>query len=145
MKTGDDHSSRLKRIYERTVELLSLYQPDEMALEDPFFGKNVQSMLKLGRAQGMAMAAAFSHGLPVQQYAPRKIKMSITGKGNASKEQVAGMLKQLLNMDRLPQYLDATDGLAVAVCHHFQQELPVVESSYGSWKSFLTNNPDRLK
>jgi crossover junction endodeoxyribonuclease RuvC len=112
---------KLKLIFERTVELIDHYHPDEMALEAPFFGKNVQSMLKLGRAQGVAMAAGLSREVPVTEYAPKKIKMAITGNGNASKEQVAKMLQSMLSIKKMPKNLDATDGLAAAVCHHFNK------------------------
>jgi len=115
----NDHPTRLKKIFERTVEIIKEYHPDEMAIEAPFFGKNVQSMLKLGRAQGVAIAAALSQNIPICEYSPKKIKQSITGNGNASKEQVSGMLQNILStkMDDMP--LDATDGLAAALCHHF--------------------------
>lgn len=152
----DDHPMKLKTIFDRTVELISEYKPDELAVEAPFFGKNVQSMLKLGRAQGVAIAAALHRSLPVFEYSPRKIKQSITGSGNASKEQVAAMLQSILNITDMPKHLDATDGLAAAVCHYFQNrivtggvvksEKPVKKkkgSSYNSWQAFLNNNPDR--
>ena len=113
----DDHYLKLKLIFERTIELIDTYKPDELAIEAPFFGKNVQSMLKLGRAQGVAMAAGLAREVPITEYEPKKVKMAITGNGNASKEQVAKMLQQLLNFRELPSHLDATDGLAVAVCH----------------------------
>lgn len=148
----DDHQVKLKRIFDRTIGLIDEFCPDELSIEAPFFGKNVQSMLKLGRAQGVAIAAALSRSIPVCEYSPRKIKQSITGSGNASKEQVATMLQTLLGFEELPRYLDATDGLAAAVCHYFQSG----KSSGGSnsmntkskrktgWKAFLTENPDRL-
>ena len=116
------HELKLKKIFERTLQLIEEYKPDELAVEAPFFGKNVQSMLKLGRAQGVAMSAALYRDIPIFEYSPKKIKMSITGNGNASKEQVASMLKSLLNIKELPKHLDATDELAAAVCHHFQKE-----------------------
>ena len=115
----DDHYLKLKLIFERTTELIDTYKPDELAIEAPFFGKNVQSMLKLGRAQGVAMAAGLARQVPITEYEPKKVKMAITGNGNASKEQVAKMLQQLLHFRELPEHLDATDGLAVAVCHFF--------------------------
>ena len=115
----DDHYLKLKLIFERTIELIDTYKPDELAIEAPFFGKNVQSMLKLGRAQGVAMAAGLAREVPITEYEPKKVKMAITGNGNASKEQVAKMLQQLLNFKEIPTHLDATDGLAVAVCHFF--------------------------
>jgi len=138
-----DHPVRLKLIFDRTLSLIDEYLPDEIALEAPFFGKNVQSMLKLGRAQGVAMAAGLYRGLPIFEYSPRKIKQSVTGKGSASKEQVAAMLYGLLNMKESPEYLDATDGLAVAVCHYFQQGTAEKISKYSGWNGFLRNNPDR--
>ena len=116
----DDHALKLKRIFEKTVVLIEQYQPDCLAIEAPFYGKNIQVMLKLGRAQGVAMAAALSKNMPIFEYAPRKIKQSVTGNGNAGKEQVAAMLKTLLKFTESPEFLDATDGLAVAVCHSFQ-------------------------
>lgn len=116
----DNHALRLKRIFERTLSLIEEYNPDELAIEAPFFGKNVQSMLKLGRAQGVALAAALYRSVPVIEYSPKKIKQSITGNGNATKLQVAAMLQRLLKFENLPKHLDATDGLAAAVCHHFQ-------------------------
>lgn len=141
-----DPASKLKMIFEKTVELVEKHLPDEFAIEAPFFGKNVQSMLKLGRAQGVAIAAALSRNVPIFEYSPKKIKMSITGNGNASKEQVAAMLQQLLSFKDLPKFLDATDGLAAAVCHHFQNNDSVgAGKKYGSWKSFLTENPERQK
>ena len=112
----EDHSDKLKRIFERTLEIIDEYHPDEFAVEAPFFGKNVQSMLKLGRAQGVSMAAALYRNIPITEYAPRKIKQSITGSGTASKEQVAAMLKSLLKIEEMPKHLDASDGLAAAVC-----------------------------
>jgi len=141
-----NHAMKLKKIFERTLELIQEYQPDEVALEAPFFGKNIQSMLKLGRAQGVAMAAALYRDIPIVEYSPRKIKQSITGNGNASKEQVAAMLKNLLMFDTTPDHLDATDGLAVAVCHYFQTgKTGVAGNAYTGWKAFLTENPDRVK
>ena len=139
------HANKLKRIFERTLALIDEYKPDELAVEAPFFGKNVQSMLKLGRAQGVAIAAALYRDIPIYEYAPKKIKMAITGKGNGSKEQVAAMLKSLLNIQELPKQLDATDGLAAAVCHFFQKGEGNQKRSYSGWDSFLKNNPDRLK
>ena len=141
-----DPADKLKMIFEKTVELVKEHLPDEFAIEAPFFGKNVQSMLKLGRAQGVAIAAALSRNVPIFEYSPKKIKMSITGNGNSSKEQVAAMLQQLLSIKEMPHYLDATDGLAAAVCHHFQNgNVSAGEKKYGSWKTFLTENPGRVK
>ena len=135
----------LKKIFERVVELIEEYKPDEMAIEAPFFGKNVQSMLKLGRAQGVAIAAALHRNIPFEEYSPKKIKQSVTGSGNASKEQVAAMLQRLLDIKELPKYLDATDGLAAAVCHYFQGGVGLHnKSKSGSWKGFINDNPTRL-
>ncbi len=139
----DNHPLKLKKIFEQTTALIENYNPDELAIEAPFFGKNVQSMLKLGRAQGVAIAAALSRNLPVFEYSPKKIKQSITGNGNASKEQVAAMLQTLLLMKDMPHYLDATDGLAAAVCHHFQGNATATSKKYTGWKSFLAENPQR--
>jgi len=135
---------KLKMIYERTVELIDRFHPDEMALEAPFFGKNVQSMLKLGRAQGVAMAAGLSRQIPVTEYLPKKIKMAITGNGNASKEQVAKMLQGMLGLKSLPKNLDATDGLAAAVCHFYNADKPETTKAYHSWSSFISQNKDRI-
>lgn len=143
----EDHYLRLRKIFERVTALIDQYTPDELAIEAPFFGKNVQSMLKLGRAQGVAMAAALNRDIPIFEYAPLKIKMSITGNGNASKEQVAGMLQRYLhiaNENMLPQ-LDATDGLAAAVCHFFQSNSPVSDKKYSGWKDFISKNPGKIK
>jgi len=138
-----EHEDKLKRIFERTVALIEEYHPDELAIEAPFFGKNVQSMLKLGRAQGVAMAAALSRTVPIFEYSPRKIKQSITGRGNASKEQVALMLQNILKFTQTPEYLDATDGLAAAVCHYFQNNPGKQGKQFTGWKAFLSENPDR--
>ncbi len=138
-----NHGHKLKKIYDRVLNLIEEYHPDEMALEAPFYGKNIQSTLKLGRAQGVAMAAALAREIPITEYAPKKIKQSVTGNGNASKEQVASMLKNLLNFSDAPKLLDATDALAVAVCHHFQNGSTISRSK--SWKSFLAENPGRIK
>ncbi|WP_282786754.1 crossover junction endodeoxyribonuclease RuvC [Flavobacterium croceum] len=141
----DDHYLKLKKIFERTIELIDTYNPDEIAIEAPFFGKNVQSMLKLGRAQGVAMAAGLSRQIPITEYEPKKIKMAITGNGNASKEQVAKMLQQLLNIKELPKNLDSTDGLAAAVCHFFNSGRVEIGKSYSGWDSFVKQNEDRVK
>lgn len=138
-----DPALKLKKIFERVVSLIEEYKPEELAIEVPFFGKNVQSMLKLGRAQGVAIAGALSRDLTVNEYSPKKIKQSITGSGNASKEQVAAMLKTLLNFKETPEFLDATDGLAAAVCHHFQRKPGTATKSYTGWKAFLAENPDK--
>lgn len=144
----EDHHLKLHKIFERCIQLIDGFHPDELAIEAPFFGKNVQSMLKLGRAQGVAIAAALSRQIPVVEYAPRKIKQSITGNGSASKEQVAAMLQQVLKIpsQEMPQKLDATDGLAAAVCHFYQSSsIAATGKSFKNWESFLKNNPDRLK
>jgi crossover junction endodeoxyribonuclease RuvC len=140
----DDHYVKLKRIFERTIELIETYHPDEIAIEAPFFGKNVQSMLKLGRAQGVAMAAGLSRQIPITEYEPKKIKMAITGNGNASKEQVAKMLQQLLGLKTLPKNLDSTDGLAAAVCHFFNSGKVEIGKSYSGWDAFVKQNEDRV-
>jgi crossover junction endodeoxyribonuclease RuvC len=150
MNKIDNHGMKLKMIFDCVLSLIETYHPDEVAAEAPFFGKNVQSMLKLGRAQGVAMAAALYKNLPVFEYSPRTIKQSITGKGAASKEQVSEMLQRLLNAppEALPKELDATDGLAAAVCHYFQntkESMPVKTKKVGSWAAFAKNNPERLK
>ncbi len=140
----DDHALRLKKIFERTVSIIEEFKPDELAIEAPFFGKNVQSMLKLGRAQGVAIAAALSKNVPITEYSPKKIKMSITGNGNASKEQVAAMLQQVLGIENNHDYLDATDALGAALCHYYQNKNIVAGGkSYSGWKAFLTDNPGR--
>jgi crossover junction endodeoxyribonuclease RuvC len=123
--------------------LLDEYHPDEVALEAPFHGKNVQSMLKLGRAQGVAMSAALFREVPITEYAPRKVKQSVTGNGNASKEQVAKMLMSLFRIDEVPRLLDATDALAVAVCHHFQNGQSKLRPR--SWEAFIRENQSRVK
>jgi len=139
-----DHYLRLKLIFERTIELIEKFNPDEIAIEAPFFGKNVQSMLKLGRAQGVAMAAGLSRQIPVTEYSPKKIKMAITGNGNASKEQVAKMLQTLLLIKELPKNLDSTDGLAAAVCHFYNSNKLISDKKYSSWNSYIKNNPDKI-
>ncbi len=143
----DSHYLRLRRIYERVSGLIAQYLPDEMAIEAPFFGKNVQSMLKLGRAQGVAMAAALSRDIPICEYAPLKIKMTITGNGQASKEQVAEMLRRILHIpaeNMLPQ-LDATDGLAAALCHYYETSRPIASHNRSNnWKDFIAKNPDKV-
>lgn len=139
----DDHAIRLQKIFERTVGIIEEYKPDELAIEAPFFGKNVQSMLKLGRAQGVAIAAALSKNIPITEYSPKKIKMSITGNGNASKEQVAAMLVHILGIKNDHKYLDATDALGAALCHYYQKKTGSSKKSYSGWKAFLTENPGR--
>lgn len=142
----ESHYLRLRRIFERVTGLVEQYLPDEMAIEAPFFGKNVQSMLKLGRAQGVAMAAALSRDVPITEYEPRKIKQAITGNGAASKEQVQEMLRRILSIDRealLPQ-LDATDALGAALCHFYESAKPEIARGPRSWKDFIARNPDRV-
>ena len=145
LKKYSDHYLKLKKIFETVVRLVDHYHPDELAIEAPFFGKNVQSMLKLGRAQGVAMAAALSRELPVFEYAPLKIKMAITGNGGASKEQVAAFLTRYLKIEAEPKYLDATDGVAAALCHFFQNQDLKKEKTVKSWKEFVSKNPGRVK
>jgi len=142
-----DHSQRLHYIFERVSALVQIHQPIAVALEAPFFGKNVQSMLKLGRAQGVAIAAAMAHGSPTIEYAPRKIKQSVTGNGNAGKEQVWKMLQRILQLQEKPQYFDATDALAVALCHHYQTSSPlaVKEKGFKGWDDFVAKNEARVK
>lgn len=140
-----DHYIKLKHIFDRTIGIIDEYHPDELAIEAPFYGKNVQSMLKLGRAQGAAIAAALSRSIPIFEYAPRKIKMSITGRGAASKEQVASMLMRILKFSKIEIKLDATDGLAAALCHFYQTNTPLVDKSFNSWKDFINKNPARIK
>ena len=139
-----DHYVRLKLIFEKTIELIDKHKPDEISIEAPFFGKNVQSMLKLGRAQGVAMAAGLSRQIPVTEYSPKKIKMAITGNGNASKEQVAKMLQNLFSIKELPKNLDSTDGLAAAVCHFYNNESISTEKKYSGWSSYIKNNPKKI-
>ena len=145
LKKYDDPFTKLKMIYDRTISLIDTYHPDEIAIEAPFYGKNVQSMLKLGRAQGVAMAAGLSRQIPITEYFPKKIKMAITGNGNASKEQVAKMLQQMLKLKTLPKNLDSTDGLAAAVCHFYNQGRISQSKSYSGWSAFVKQNEDRIK
>lgn len=142
----ENHPDRLKKIFERIDHIIQEYKPDEMAIEAPFFGKNVQSMLKLGRAQGVCMAAALNRNLHIEEYSPKKIKQSLTGSGSASKEQVAHMLMRLLNFKEIPDFLDATDGLAAAVCHYYQKGIGHNnKAKSSSWKAFIGANPDKIK
>lgn len=145
----DDHMLKLQRIFEKTVALIDAYNPDCLAIEAPFYGKNIQVMLKLGRAQGVAMAAALTRNVTITEYAPRKIKQAITGNGNATKEQVAAMLQTLLSFKETPEFLDATDGLAVAVCHSFQKistgSKSGTKKSYSGWETFVKDNVSRVK
>lgn len=147
LKLGNiaDPPEKLKNIFTKVLSLIDQYKPDEVALEAPFYGKNVQSMLKLGRAQGVAIAAAVYRDLPVFEYSPRKIKQSITGRGAASKEQVAEMLMRLLNMKEMPHYLDATDAVAVAVCHYFQKGPAMAGEKLSGWQAFIKKNPGRVE
>lgn len=148
-----DIYARLEMIHTKIVTLIAKYQPNSFAIEAPFFGKNVQSMLKLGRAQGVAIAAAMQSKLSVTEYAPKKVKQSITGNGNAGKDQVWKMLQIILNITEKPQYFDATDALSVAICHYFQQKLTISKNTSpsskkktnGGWDDFLSKNPERLK
>lgn len=146
-----DHYKRLQKIHRRITELVERFSPHECAIEAPFFGKNVQSMLKLGRAQGVAIAAAMDRNIPVTEYSPRKIKQSITGNGNANKEQVWNMLQRITLLPDKPKYFDATDALAVAICHHFGSKVPVAKSTTtikktrkASWEAFARQNPGRV-
>lgn len=147
LRKYQDPYLKLGRIFERLTGIIDAYLPDELAIEAPFFGKNVQSMLKLGRAQGVAIAAAIHRDIPITEYAPLKIKMAITGNGQASKEQVADMLQRILKIPEssmLP-FLDATDGLAAAYCHYLQQGRPNISRAYSSWKDYISKNPDKVK
>ncbi len=151
-QVGDDHTLKLRAIFRETAAIIERYKPDDLAIEAQFFGKNVQSMLKLGRAQGVAIAAALQFDIPVAEYAPKRVKQSITGSGTASKEQVAAMLLSILGVKSLPSSTDATDALAVALCHHFAAQggvVPVMgKSKTGGgakgWGAFMKNNPDRV-
>src|SRR6201995_582950 len=143
----DDHMLKLQRIFEKTVALIDNYKPDCLAIEAPFYGKNIQVMLKLGRAQGVAMAAALARNVDITEYSPRKIKQAITGNGNATKQQVAAMLQNLLKFNEAPEFLDATDGLAVAVCHSFQRITTGktgAKKSYSGWETFVKDNTGRV-
>lgn len=147
MRKEDDVYLKLGHIFQRVNGIIDSYLPDEMAIEAPFFGKNVQSMLKLGRAQGVAIAAAINHSVPITEYAPLKIKMAITGNGSASKEQVAGMLQRMLHLEEseMPKFLDATDALAAAYCHYLQMGRPDTgKKGPKSWKEFINNNPTKV-
>jgi crossover junction endodeoxyribonuclease RuvC len=146
MRRENDPYLRLGKIFERVTGIIDEFLPDEMAIEAPFFGKNVQSMLKLGRAQGVAIAAAIHHSVPIHEYAPLKIKMAITGNGGASKEQVAGMLQRLLRLkpEDMPHFMDATDALGAAYCHFMQSGRPESEVHYHGWKDFINKNKDKV-
>ena len=144
-KSKMDHPEKLKIIFQRISGLIKEFKPTELAIEAPFYGKNVQSMLKLGRAQGVAMAAGLMHDLTIHEYAPRKVKVAVTGNGAASKEQIAKMLEHLLKYKIDSKHFDASDGLAVAVCHFFQGNKITKGNNYRDWSSFIQNNPDRIK
>jgi len=145
LKKYSSHELKLKKIFERITGLIDEFHPDSVALEAPFYGENVQSMLKLGRAQGVAMAAALAREIPIAEYSPKKVKQSVTGNGNSSKIQVAEMLKTLLKIEEIPKLLDATDALAVALCHHFHDGRLQTRGRTAGWKSFLEENPGRVK
>lgn len=147
MRKERDPYLRLGKIFERVTGIIDEYLPDEMAIEAPFFGKNVQSMLKLGRAQGVAIAAAIHHDIPIHEYAPLKIKMAITGNGGASKVQVAGMLQRMLGLDKeeMPKFMDATDALGAAYCHFLQMGSPESHASFHGWKDFINRNKARVR
>ncbi|WP_373495610.1 crossover junction endodeoxyribonuclease RuvC [Aquiflexum sp.] len=145
LKKYSTHELKLKKIFERITGLIDEFHPDSVALEAPFYGENVQSMLKLGRSQGVAMAAALAREIPIAEYSPKKVKQSVTGNGNASKIQVAEMLKTLLKIEEIPKLLDATDALAVALCHHFHDGRLQTRGRTAGWKSFLEENPGRVK
>lgn len=155
LKKLDNQALKLKKIFERVLEIINEYHPDELAIEAPFFGKNVQSMLKLGRAQGVAMAAALYRDIPIFEYSPKTIKQNITGNGNATKEQVAKMLHFILKFDEDPEFFDATDAVAAAVCHAIDKGKDVNYTKHttekakaarkGDWSKFIAENPDRIK
>ena len=145
LKKYTDHYLKLKKIFDTTLSIIDDFNPDQISIEAPFFGKNVQSMLKLGRAQGVAMAAGLIREIPIIEYSPKKIKMAITGNGNASKEQVAKMLQSLLTIKEMPKNLDSTDGLAAAVCHFYNQGNEKAEKNYSGWKNFIDQNPKKIK
>ena len=141
---SDDHNIKLSKIFKKTNELIKTHKPNYISIESPFFGKNVQSMLKLGRAQGVSIAAALNSKIPITEYSPKKIKMAITGNGNSSKEQVAKMLKSMLKIKELPKNLDSTDGLAAAVCHFFNFQNEKQKKKYSDWSSFINKNPNKI-
>ncbi len=143
---GEAHTDKLRYIFEQVQDIIQQYSPVEMAIEAPFFGKNVQAMLKLGRAQGVAIAAGMVNGLAITEYMPKKIKRAVTGNGNASKEQVAGMLENILHRKFQEKYFDATDALATAVCHHFQgSSAQSGRKTYSGWAAFAKDNPEKLR
>jgi crossover junction endodeoxyribonuclease RuvC len=145
LKKITDPYIKLQRIFQRTLQVIDEYHPDELAIESQFFGKNIQSMLKLGRAQGVAISAALHRNIPISEYAPRKIKMAITGTGTASKEQIAVILQRFFKMEALPDNMDETDAIAIALCHHFQSSNPILKSKATSWSDFVKKNPNRVK
>ena len=147
LRKFEDAYLKLGHIFERVTGIIDAYLPDEMAIEAPFFGKNVQSMLKLGRAQGVAIAAAIKHGVPIHEYAPMKIKMAITGNGSAAKEQVAGMLQRMLHIDpeEMGKFMDASDALGAAYCHFMQMGRPEGEAHYRGWKDFVNKNQSKIR
>jgi crossover junction endodeoxyribonuclease RuvC len=147
LRKFEDAYLKLGHIFERVTGIIDAYLPDEMAIEAPFFGKNVQSMLKLGRAQGVAIAAAIKHGVPIHEYAPMKIKMAITGNGSAAKEQVAGMLQRMLHIDpeEMGKFMDASDALGAAYCHFMQMGRPESEAHYRGWKDFVNKNQSKIR
>ena len=146
MKKMSDPYLKLQRVFQRTLQVIDSYHPDELAIESQFYGKNIQSMLKLGRAQGVAMAAALTHDIPITEYEPRKIKQAITGTGAASKEQVSEMLRRILGISKedIHPKLDATDALGAALCHFYESAKPAVAKGASSWKVFIASNPDRV-
>ena len=145
LRKDGDHYKRISAIFNHTVKLIENYLPSELAIEAPFYGKNIQSMLKLGRAQGAAISAALTKDLPIYEYAPRKIKLAITGAGAASKDQVSNMLSRIFNIKDMPASLDATDGLAVALCHFYSNNAVIKSSKSKGWEDFVRKNPDRIK
>ena len=147
LKKYKTHYDKLQCIFTRVLDLVDEYKPDVLAIEAPFFGKNIQSMLKLGRAQGAAMCAALYRDVPIQEYAPLKIKMAISGTGSASKEQISDLLKRFLKIPEKDMHLqlDATDGLAAAYCHYLQMSSPILPVKSTSWKAFAQQHSDRVK
>ncbi|GIV43763.1 MAG: crossover junction endodeoxyribonuclease RuvC [Bacteroidia bacterium] len=144
-KTDKETYEKLSIIYQRIYEFIKEYQVNAFAIESPFYGKNIQIAIKMGRTQGICIAAAIAHQIPIYDYAPRKVKQAVTGKGNASKEMVAGVLQNIFNTSFHEHFLDATDALAVAVCHAFQNTQPIMGKKNSSWKNFIEQNPDRIK
>jgi crossover junction endodeoxyribonuclease RuvC len=144
MQQFHDYYEKLRCIFDHTLQLVDTYKPIALAIESQFYGNNVQSMLKLGRAQGAAISAALYRSVPIFEYAPRKIKQAITGYGNASKEQIAAFLQKTMKFDTIPDKLDATDGLAVALCHYYQQGKTIAPGKYKGWSEYIRKNPDRL-